>query len=446
MSSKTLSLSYSSILMFALPMMVSGFIQSVVLITDSAFISRYSVIGFDAVGNAGLAYVTFFIMLMGMSDGAQIIMARRIGQEQFSAVGQQVTAAGLVLIGLAAFFFTLLQTVVPTIIQGNALSAEVAELQGVYLKYRSFGLFFAMITLLLQALYLAQGRTRLVLSAALITAGGNIVLDYLFIYGIGVFPELGVAGAGLASALADALGMSFLLAVTLVSRMNRPYELFQKKRNISAEVKALLKVGTPLMLQGFFALFTWTIFFVWIEQMGQFELTVSQNIRSLYFLAFVPIWGFASTTKTYISQYIGAGQQESIPLIQRRIQRLTLIFLLIFFHGAIIYPRALISIINPHQEFLAESSAILQLIIGSILIFGIVSVYFQTILGSGNTVASMTIEIVSVTIYMVFAYLFIKVFKFDIYYVWTVEYIYFGTMGALSLLYLYFFNWKQKKI
>lgn len=432
--------------MFALPMMVSGFIQSVVLITDSAFISRYSVIGFDAVGNAGLAYVTFFIMLMGMSDGAQIIMARRIGQEQFSAVGQQVTAAGLVLIGLAAFFFTLLQTVVPTIIQGNALSAEVAELQGVYLKYRSFGLFFAMITLLLQALYLAQGRTRLVLSAALITAGGNIVLDYLFIYGIGVFPELGVAGAGLASALADALGMSFLLAVTLVSRMNRPYELFQKKRNISAEVKALLKVGTPLMLQGFFALFTWTIFFVWIEQMGQFELTVSQNIRSLYFLAFVPIWGFASTTKTYISQYIGAGQQESIPLIQRRIQRLTLIFLLIFFHGAIIYPRALISIINPHQEFLTESSAILQLIIGSILIFGIVSVYFQTILGSGNTVASMTIEIVSVTIYMVFAYLFIKVFKFDIYYVWTVEYIYFGTMGALSLLYLYFFNWKQKKI
>lgn len=432
--------------MFALPMMVSGFIQSVVLITDSAFISRYSVIGFDAVGNAGLAYVTFFIMLMGMSDGAQIIMARRIGQEQFSAVGQQVTAAGLVLIGLAAFFFTLLQTVVPTIIQGNALSAEVAELQGVYLKYRSFGLFFAMITLVLQALYLAQGRTRLVLSAALITAGGNIVLDYLFIYGIGVFPELGVAGAGLASALADALGMSFLLAVTLVSRMNRPYELFQKKRNISAEVKALLKVGTPLMLQGFFALFTWTIFFVWIEQMGQFELTVSQNIRSLYFLAFVPIWGFASTTKTYISQYIGAGQQESIPLIQRRIQRLTLIFLLIFFHGAIIYPRALISIINPHQEFLTESSAILQLIIGSILIFGIVSVYFQTILGSGNTVASMTIEIVSVTIYMVFAYLFIKVFKFDIYYVWTVEYIYFGTMGALSLLYLYFFNWKQKKI
>lgn len=334
----------------------------------------------------------------------------------------------------------------PTIIQENALSTEVADLQGVYLKYRSFGLFFAMITLVLQALYLAQGRTRLVLSAALITAGGNIVLDYLFIYGIGIFPELGVAGAGLASALADALGMSFLLAVTLISRMNRPYELFQKKRNISAEVKALLKVGTPLMLQGFFALFTWTIFFVWIEQMGQFELTVSQNIRSLYFLAFVPIWGFASTTKTYISQYIGAGQQESIPLIQRRIQRLTLIFLLIFFHGAIIYPRALISIINPHHEFLAESSAILQLIIGSILIFGIVSVYFQTILGSGNTVASMTIEIVSVMIYMVFAYLFIKVFKFDIYYVWTVEYIYFGTMGALSLLYLYFFNWKQKKI
>jgi Na+-driven multidrug efflux pump len=180
--------------------------------------------------------------------------------------------------------------------------------------------------------------------------------------------------------------------------------------------------------------------------MGQFELTVSQNIRSLYFLAFVPIWGFASTTKTYISQYIGAGKQDSLPLIQRRIQRLTLVFLLLFFHGALLYPETLISMVNPHQAYLATSSAILRLIIGSIFIYGVVSVYFQTIHGSGNTVASMTIEIISVGVYMLFVFLFIKVFHFQIYYVWTVEYIYFGVMGSLSFLYLRTFKWNQKVI
>lgn len=446
MSNEILPLKYKSILSVALPMMVSGFIQSVVLITDSAFISRYSVEGFDAVGNAGLAYITFFMMLMGMSDGAQIIMARRIGEERKAAVGRQVSAAGLVLAALAFVFFSILETIIPSLIEATSLNSKVAHLQGIYLNYRSFGLFFSMITLVLQAFYLAQGRTALVLTAALITAGGNIVLDYLLIYGIGFFPEMGVAGAALASTLADGLGMCFLLSVTITSKENQPFELFKGLKNIVTEIKELLKVGTPLLLQGFSALFTWTLFFTWIEQMGQYELTVSQNIRSLYFLAFVPIWGFASTTKTYISQYIGAGRQEDLPLIQQRIQRLTLLFLLLFFHGALFYPGALISLINPHQEFLAESSSILRLIIGSIMIYGFVSVYFQTIHGSGNTVASMTIEMVSVGIYMLFVFLFIKIFKFEIYYVWTVEYIYFGVMGVLSIVYLRFFKWNQKII
>lgn len=446
MSNEILPLKYKSILSVALPMMVSGFIQSVVLITDSAFISRYSVEGFDAVGNAGLAYITFFMMLMGMSDGAQIIMARRIGEERKAAVGRQVSAAGLVLAALAFVFFSILETIIPSLIEATSLNSKVAHLQGIYLNYRSFGLFFSMITLVLQAFYLAQGRTGLVLTAALITAGGNIVLDYLLIYGIGFFPEMGVAGAALASTLADGLGMCFLLSVTITSKENQSFELFKGLKNIVTEIKELLKVGTPLLLQGFSALFTWTLFFTWIEQMGQYELTVSQNIRSLYFLAFVPIWGFASTTKTYISQYIGAGRQEDLPLIQQRIQRLTLLFLLLFFHGALFYPGALISLINPHQEFLAESSSILRLIIGSIMIYGFVSVYFQTIHGSGNTVASMTIEMVSVGIYMLFVFLFIKIFKFEIYYVWTVEYIYFGVMGVLSIVYLRFFKWNQKII
>ncbi len=446
MSNEILPLKYKSILSVALPMMVSGFIQSVVLITDSAFISRYSVEGFDAVGNAGLAYITFFMMLMGMSDGAQIIMARRIGENRLGAVGRQVSAAGLVLVTLAFVFFLVLETLIPKLIESTSLNQEVARLQGIYLNYRSFGLFFSMITLVLQAFYLAQGRTGLVLTAALITAGGNILLDYLLIFGIGFFPELGVAGAALASALADGLGMLFLLGVTLSSKRNTAFALFKGLKNIGTEIKELLKVGTPLLLQGFSALFTWTLFFTWIEQMGQYELTVSQNIRSLYFLAFVPIWGFASTTKTYISQYIGAGRQVDLPIIQRRIQRLTLLFLIVFFHGALLYPEALISLINPHQEYLAESSAILRLIIGSILIFGFVSVYFQTIHGSGNTVASMTVEMVSVAVYMLFVYLFIKVFTFEIYYVWTVEYIYFGTMGLLSIGYLRFFSWNQKII
>ena len=58
-----LALNYKTILSVALPMMVTGFIQSIVLLTDASMIARYSTEAFDAVGNAGLMYVTLFMCL-----------------------------------------------------------------------------------------------------------------------------------------------------------------------------------------------------------------------------------------------------------------------------------------------------------------------------------------------------------------------------------------------
>ncbi len=446
MSNNVLPLSYRSILGVALPMMVSGFIQSIVLITDSALISRYSIVGFDAVGNAGLAYITFFMMLLGMSDGAQILMARRIGESRSDQLGRILNATWLSLGVLAFLFFIILTVFIPSWINSYSINQEIATLQGEYLHHRAYALFFTMITLGFQAFYLAIGKSWVVLIAAILTACTNIVFDYLLIYGVGIFPEMGVAGAATASSIADGMGMIFLMCFTILSSKNKQYRLFHSLKGLWIELKELLSLGTPLLIQGFSALFTWTLFFTWIEQMGKYELTISQNIRSIYFLAFVPIWGFAGTTKTYISQYIGAAKQIELPKIQRRVQWLTFLFMLFSFHGAFLYPETMISMINPNEEFIKESSSILRLVSGSILLYALVSVYFQTIHGSGNTLASMTIEFISVGIYIFCAYLFIIIWSYDIYYVWTVEYIYFGTIGILSYLYLKLFSWNNKRI
>ena len=141
----------------------------------------------------------------------------------------------------------------------------------------------------------------------------------------------GLAKTLLVNTIADALGMSFLVIYLIFSSERRDYQLFAHFKFELASMKELLKVGSPLMFQGFFALATWTLFFTWLEQKGQFDLTVSQNIRAIYFLAFVPIWGFAGTTKTYISQYIGAKKFDEIPTIQKRIQFMTLMFLCVTF-------------------------------------------------------------------------------------------------------------------
>lgn len=441
-----LALNYKTILSVALPMMVTGFIQSIVLLTDASMIARYSTEAFAAVGNAGLMYVTLFMCLAGMADGAQIIIARRIGQQKPELIGQVFGSTTWVLVALAVVLFMLLYFLMPEAILHYSEQKEIAKLQGIYIENRSFALFFAMLTLTIQAFFLAQGKSWVVLVTAILTASSNAVLDYLLIFGEWGFPELGIRGAALASTIADGIGMLSMLLFLLFSEENKRYNLLKYFKFDLQSVKELLRVGSPLMLQGFSALATWTLFFTWLEQKGAFDLTVSQNIRSIYFLAFVPIWGFAGTTKTYISQYLGAQKFDQIPVIQRKIQLLTVIFMLCTFHGALFYPESMIRMVNPAEAYVAKSADILRLIAVSILLFGFISVYFQTIHGSGNTLHSMLIEFFTVGVYSIFCFLFIKVWALDVYWIWTVEYIYFGVLGLVSIIYLRTTKWQNKQV
>jgi putative MATE family efflux protein len=441
-----LALNYRTILGVALPMMVTGFIQSIVLLTDASLIARHSTAAFDAVGNAGLLYVTLYMCLAGMADGAQIIIARRIGQQRPDLIGQVFGTTVWVLMALAIMLFLVLYFIMPDFVYTYSAQKEIAHLQGIYIEQRSFSLFFAMITLAIQSFFLAEGKSWVVLVTSLLTASSNALLAYLLIFGEWGLPELGIRGAALASTMADAIGMLSMLGFLWFSDERRKYKLLSYFKLHLGSLKELLRVGSPLLLQGFSALATWTLFFTWLEQKGTFDLTVSQNIRSIYFLAFVPIWGFAGTTKTYISQYLGAKKFEQIPLIQRRIQLLTLSFMLLTFHGAVLYPEAMIRMVNPAEAYVAKSADILRLIAVSILVFGFISVYFQTIHGSGNTLHSMLIEFFTVGVYAIFCYLFIKVWNLDIFWIWTVEYIYFGLLGVISILYLKNVAWQNKNV
>ncbi|TNF47042.1 MAG: MATE family efflux transporter [Bacteroidetes bacterium] len=441
-----LDLKYSTILKVAVPLMISSFIQSIVLITDSSFLSRYSTDAFAAVGNGGLIYITLYMAYVGMSDGAQILIARRIGQQNTGAIGRIFGTSIITNLILAVVLYLIISLIMPDLLRMYSKHADLATQQIKYINIRGYALFFAMISLSIQAFFMAHGKTMVVLISAGLTAISNIILDYGLIFGKLGLPQLGLKGAAWASTIADGTGMIFLILALLLSVENKKYKLIKHIEFSTDSMKELFKIGSPLMLQGFAALATWTVFFTWLEQIGKFELTVSQNIRSIYFLAFVPIWGFAGTTKTYISQYIGAQRFDDLPKIQRRIQLMTILFLFVFFHGAIFYPDKMISLINPEVEFISKSSDILRFISVSIFMYGIFSVYFQTINGSGNTRISFYIEMASVFTYLTGSFLLIKVLKADIFWIWSVEYIYFATTGILAIIYLRTSNWKNKII
>lgn len=439
-----LSYSYSHILKVALPLMLGTFIQSLVMITDSAFLSRYSTLSFDASGNAGLIYVTLFVGLTGLADSSLIVMARRIGQNIREAINPVLQSSILVILIIALLFFFFLQFGMGDLLMGYSKSKELAQEQIDFLTIRSYGFFITIPMLVLNSFFLANGKTWVILLSTSTFAIANVILDYLLIFGFWNIDPMGVKGAALASTISEGIASLVLIVILFNSKERFRYQVFYRFHITKEALLGLLRVGFPLMIQGFVALSSWTVFFTFIEQMGLYELTVSQNIRFVYFLAFVPIFGFGATTRAYVAQYMDAKEITAIPIIIKRIQLLTFLFLLLFFHGALLYPETLISLINPDPTYIKDSAFILRLMFGSILIFGLTVPYFQTINGSGNTRASLAIETIATLTYIIYSYITIKVLGWSLVSIWTVEYLYFTLLGILSCSYLYFFNWRKK--
>ncbi|MGY8926152.1 MAG: MATE family efflux transporter, partial [Flavobacteriales bacterium] len=111
-----LNIGYKSILKMAVPLMASTFIQSIVLITDSSFLSRFDILAYDAVGNGGLIYITLFMALVGLNDGSQILMARRIGESKEKILPQIFGSSLLSNLLITILLFVLISSVLPNFI------------------------------------------------------------------------------------------------------------------------------------------------------------------------------------------------------------------------------------------------------------------------------------------------------------------------------------------
>lgn len=438
--------SYRGILKFAFPIMVGVFVQSIILFVDSAFLSRVDPVAFDAAGNAGLLYITFFMMANGLAEAGQIIIARREGEGRISEVSRVWRHLMLTLLSVAVLMFVMIYILSHYVLMGIVQSQEIGNNIVAFLDIRAFGILFAVILAGFNAFYIGVGRSRVLLYNTLIISVVNIGLDYALIFGNWGFPQMGIEGAAWATILAELCACFFIVCYTIFRKTNKEYHLFSKLKWEISRIKNLLKVGMPLMAQGFLAVGSWAIFFMLIEQMGPHDLEASQVVHKLYFLALIPIIGFSSTTKTYVSHLLGEGRAEDVIAIARKIMIISLGMVFILCHGMILYPSFWIGIVDNNPIILQTAKDILVLLSGSILLHTISSVLLNILSGSGMTNKVMLIEFFTMFSYLTLSYLMIMVWEKSIVWVWSMEYVYFVSIFVLSLLYVRKGNWKKVKV
>lgn len=437
---------YSRIWQIAYPIILGSIAQNLINITDTAFLGRVGEIALGAGALGGLFYLAVIMLGLGFSTGAQIIIARRNGEGKPKEIGQIIDQSLYFMLPMAILTFLLLRYWSVFILDFAVKSENIFIETSIYLKYRSFGIFFAMGNMVFRAFYVGLAKTKVITYTTLVLAIVNISLDYILIFGKFGAPEMGVAGAAIASVVAEATALLYFIGYTFITIRFKDYDLFTFHKPQYAKLYAILKVAIPIMMQQFISLSVWFVFFLLIEKIGEMALAVSNIVRSVYVILMIPVWGFATATNTLVSYIIGLKKQDEVMSLILKIAGLTVVGVFGIVIIGLLFPTAILSVYTNDPALLELGKPVLNIVSVGVFFVSIGFIFFNGISGTGKTNVSLTLEIIVLTIYLTYTYLLIYVFNANVTQAWSSEIVYGVLLALTSLIYLKSGKWKKSEI
>ncbi len=445
--SKSLMFSYRDIWKVSIPIMLGLLAQSIVQLTATFFLGRVGEVEQSAAGLAGIYYIACFTICFGFSIGGQIMISRRNGEGNYNKIGVIVIQGAMFLLGLALLLFVVSNIISKNILSQYMSSPEVYSAVDTYLSWRVFGFFFASINVMFRAFYVGIARTPVLTVNAIIMGVVNFLGDYTLIFGNWGFPELGIAGAGIAAVISEIASVLFFVIYTIITIDFKKYGFTKVKFQFSI-IRSILSISSFTMVQYLISMSTWFIFFIAMEQHSTQSLAITNIVRNFYMIFFIPMNAFATAANTLVGNTMGAGRiKEVIPLI-RRICLMCLGVIVVIMAATAVNSEYWISFIAPHDDpqLIVKTVAPLLVVVCGLPVISISTVIFNSISGTGNTRAALMLEISTLIVYILYMYWIVIYKQASVAVCWTVEYAYWGVLLILSLLYFKYAKWQNKRV
>ena len=297
---------YKSIIIFALPILISNLFQQLYNSADSLIVGYF--LGNDALaavsssGNLIQMLIGFF---NGIAMGAGVVVARNFGakrEEELKRAIHTDVAIGLIM-GVIMTVVGVILT--PIILELMGTPASVMPDSITYLKiyfYGSLGLvMYNIFTGILQSL----GDSKHPLYYLIISSLTNIVLDYVLI----AYFDMGVEAAAFATIFSQFI--SAILCMRLLHRLKASYRLDYKAIRVDRDMTLnILKNGIPSGIQNSIIGIANVVVQSNINAFGNLAMAGCGAYSKVEGFAFLPVTSFNLALTTFVGQNMGAGQKE----------------------------------------------------------------------------------------------------------------------------------------
>ena len=375
--------------------------------------------------------------------GSQIMMSRKAGEDDALGLGKIFDHSILLLVTLGFLLMAAVYLFIPSFMRVVVQSQPVADAAIQYLKARSWSLPFMMMLVSLRCFYTSITLTRIITYTTVLMMLLNVLFGYLLVFGNYGFPKMGIAGAGLASAISETTAALYALLYTFFRSSLKKFNLFSFKSIQTKIGLEILQLSSPIVLQHFLSMGAWFIFFLLIEKSGEHALAISNVVRSVYMILMTPIWGYSQTCNSMVSNLIGQQKGNEVLNFTGKIVKLSMITSLIVVIFTVLFSPLIFSVVTSNQQLVNDSMGSFYVIAFATIFFSISMILLSAVSGTGKTNVAMVIEIVNIFAYLLFVFVCTKVLFTSVEVVWCSEIQYWALMGLFSYLYLRSNKWKD---
>ena len=302
----------------SIPIMVSMLVQALYNVVDSIFVARYDPNALTAVSLAYPIQMLMVSLCVGMGVGINSLISRKLGERNYRAArtaawnGVIVEFAGFVLFCLVGLF--LARPAMTLFVSENLADSEIIyEMSVTYLRIVTIWSLGSFGSIVFERMLQSTGNATLSMITQLAGAVVNIVLDPIMIFGYLGCPRMGIAGAAVATVIAQ--HVSALIGFIFNQVSNKELRLEWKDFGIDRGIlKGILAVGFPAtVMQAIGSVMNVTM----NAMLSTFpEGNAAVNVLNVYFklqsFVFMPVFGLGNGMVAVIAYNFGARKKERI--------------------------------------------------------------------------------------------------------------------------------------
>ena len=382
-----------AITLLAIPMVLEMLMESLFAVVDLFWVAH---LGSDAVATVGFTeslLLLLFAVALGLGISTAAMVARRIGEKNPEGAADVASQAIILALGVAVILGAAGAYFATDLLRLMGASSAVIATGSNYARAIYGGSGTVLFLFLLNSVFRGAGDAALAMRVLWSANIINMLLNPCLIFGLGLFPALGVAGSGIGTSIGRGCGVLLQLWF-LTSGKSRVKLNLSHFRVMPDLMFRLVRISLGGMFQNLIGMASWILLVRMVATFGSVAVAGYTLALRIILFAMLPSWGMANAAATMVGQNLGAHKPQRAEQAVWRAGLYNMVFLGTIGLLFIAFPEALARVFTEDAGVVRMAANTLRTLAYGFLFYGWGMILVQAFNGAGDTMTPTKLNLV----------------------------------------------------